>query len=86
MNKYDIIEEVSRVTCAKKEARDAVNRTIHTIIDALKKGDKVSLMGLGSFYVKTRKARIGRNPKTGEVVNISARRVLRFVPSKKFFS
>jgi len=86
MNKYDIIEEVSRVTCAKKEARDAVNRAIHTIIGALKKGDKVSLMGLGSFYVKTRKARIGRNPKTGEVVNISARRVLRFVPSKKFFS
>lgn len=86
MNKYDIIEEVSRVTCAKKEARDAVNRTVYTIIDALKKGDKVSLMGLGSFYVKTRKARIGRNPKTGEVVNISARRVLRFVPSKKFFS
>jgi len=86
MNKYDIIEEVSRVTCAKKEARDAVNKTIQTIINTLKKGDKVSLMGLGSFYVKTRKARVGRNPKTGEVVNISARRVLRFIPSKKFFS
>ena len=86
MNKYDIVEEVSKVTCAKKEARDAVNKTIQTIINTLKKGDKVSLMGLGSFYVKTRKARVGRNPKTGEVVNISARRVLRFVPSKKFFS
>ncbi len=86
MNKYDIIEEVSKVTCAKKEARDAVNKAIQTIIDNLKKGDKVALMGLGSFYVKTRKARVGRNPKTGEVVNISARRVLKFIPSKKFFS
>ena len=85
MNKYDIIEEVSKVTCAKKEARDAVNKTIATIIDALKKGDRISLMGLGTFSVGTRKARIGRNPKTGETVHIPTRRVLRFTPSKQFF-
>ena len=85
MNKYDIIEEVNKVTCAKIEARDAVNKMIDTIIKALKRGEKVSIMGLGSFNVRTRKARIGRNPKTGEVINIPARRILKFIPSKQFF-
>ena len=84
MNKNEIIESVSSVTCAKSEAKDAVEMFIKTIKDALKSGDRVTISELGSFYVKFKKARKGRNPLTGEVIDIAPKKVVKFTPSPKF--
>ena len=65
MNKAQLIEEVAKVTCSKKEAGLAVDAIIAAIEKALKKGDEVTLVGFGTFSVSKRKARKGRNPQTG---------------------
>ncbi|MBN2407899.1 MAG: HU family DNA-binding protein [Elusimicrobia bacterium] len=83
MNKNEIIENVSSVTCAKSEAKDAVEMFIKTIKEALKSGDRVTISELGSFYVKFKKARKGRNPMTGEIIDIAPRKVVKFTPSPK---
>jgi len=83
MNKSDLIEEVARVTCAKKEAKDAVNALISTIKQALGKNDRVTISGFGTFTVRARKPRIGRNPRTGQPIKISAKRVIRFKPARE---
>jgi len=83
MNKSDLIEEVARVTCAKKEAKDAVNALISVIKQALRKNDRVVISGFGTFSVRARKPRVGRNPRTGQEIKISAKRVVKFKPAKE---
>ena len=82
MNKSDLIKKVSEVLSSKKEAQAAVNQTIKAITEALSNNDSVTLVGFGTFKIVNRKARKGRNPQTGEEINISARNVLKFVPGK----
>ena len=83
MNKSDLIEKVARVTCAKKEAKDAVNVLFSVIKQALEKNDRVGISGFGTFSVRARKSRMGRNPRTGQPIKISAKRVVRFKPAKE---
>lgn len=82
MNKGDLANEVAKVVKTKKEAQAAVDCVCSTITKALKKKDAVSLVGFGTFKVGQRKAMKGRNPRTGEEINIKARKVPRFVPGK----
>lgn len=84
MNKSDLIEEVAKVTCSKKEADEAVSATFAAIQKALKKGDSVTLVGFGTFSVSKRKARKGRNPQTGEAIKIAAKKVPVFKAGKNF--
>ena len=73
MNKLELIQEVSeRTGLAKKDAEKAVNAVLDTVADTLAQGDKVQLIGFGSFETKTREARMGRNPKTKEAIQIPA--------------
>ena len=83
MNKAELIEAVSKETCTKVEASNAVNLVFDTIAKALKKGDSVTLVGFGTFVVRKRKARIGRNPQTGKKINIPAKKVPAFKPGKE---
>ena len=82
MNKSDLIEEVAKVTCSKKEAAEAVDATLAAIQKALKKGNTVTLVGFGTFRVSKRKARTGRNPQTGKVIKIAAKKVPVFKAGK----
>ena len=84
MNKGDLINEVAKVVSTKKEAKAAVDCIFDTITKSLKKrkSEPVTLVGFGTFKVSKRKARKGRNPRTGEVIKIKAKRVPRFVPGK----
>jgi len=82
MNKGDLINEVAKVVCSKKEAQAAVDCVLNTITKALKKKDTVTLVGFGTFKVAKRKARKGRNPQTGEEIKIKATKVPKFVPGK----
>lgn len=83
MNKSEWIAataEASGIT--KKDAERVLNAAIDTITDALRKGDKVLLTGFGSFEVKPRQQRVGRNPQTRQAVNIPATKVPTFKPSQ----
>ena len=82
MNKSDLINEVVKVIGTKKAAREAVNCIFSTITKNLKKKEKVALIGFGTFKVAKRKARKGRNPQTGKIIKIKAKKVPRFVPGK----
>ncbi len=82
MNKGDLINEVAKVVSIKKEAQAAVDCVLSSISNALKKGDTVSLVGFGSFKVVKRKARKGRNPQTGEEINIKASNAPKFTAGK----
>ncbi|MBN2061821.1 MAG: HU family DNA-binding protein [Deltaproteobacteria bacterium] len=82
MNKGDLINEVAKVTSTKKEAQAAVDCVLQTIAKSLKKKTAVTLVGFGTFKVDKRKARNGRNPQTGEVIKIKAKKVPKFVPGK----
>ena len=82
MNKADLIKEVAKVVNTKKEAEAAVDCVLATIIKALEKGGAVTLIGFGTFKVATRAARKGRNPQTGEEIEIKATKVPKFVPGK----
>ena len=84
MNKAELIEEVAKVTCSKKEADEAISATIAAIQKALKKGDSVTLVGFGTFRVSKRKARKGRNPQTGKEIKIAAKKVPVFKAGKGF--
>jgi nucleoid DNA-binding protein len=75
MNKAQLIDEVAKVTCSKKEAELALGAILAAIQKALKKGDAVTLVGFGTFEVSKRKARKGRNPQTGEAIKIAAKKV-----------
>lgn len=83
MNKADLISAVAeKAGLSKKDAEKAVNATIDIISDTLVQGDKVQLVGFGSFEVKNRAARIGRNPRTKESINIPASKTPAFKPGK----
>lgn len=82
MNKGDLINEVSKVINTKKDAQAAVDCVLSSIIKALENGDFVSLVGFGTFKVAERKARKGRNPQTGEEIDIAASKVPKFVAGK----
>ena len=82
MNKGDLINEVAKVVSTKKEAQAAVDCVLSSISKVLKKGDAVSLVGFGSFKVVKRKARKGRNPQTGEEINIKASKAPKFTPGQ----
>ena len=82
MNKGDLIQELAKVVCMKKEAEAAVNTIFGAIKKALKNGNKVTLIGFGTFSVTKRAARKGRNPQTGKEMKIAARKVPKFTPGK----
>ncbi len=82
MNKGDLVNEVSKVLTTKKEAQAAVDCVLSSITKALEKGDSVSLIGFGTFKVADRKARKGRNPQTGEEIDIAASKVPKFAAGK----
>ena len=84
MTKADLIDEVSRVSSlTKKETELIVNTVFDNITDALAKGDKVELRGFGSFRIRHRNSRKGRNPKTGDSVSVPEKRVPFFTVGKR---
>ena len=83
MNKTNLIEVVANQTnLKKKDAEAAVNSVLNAIADALAEGEKVQIAGFGNFEVKTREARVGRNPRTKEAIQIPATRLPAFKASK----
>lgn len=85
MNKAELVEKIAdQVGLTKVQANEAIDAFTDTVIGALKQGDKVTLVGFGTFSVSERSARNGRNPQTGEVIKIKARKVPRFKPGKEF--
>lgn len=84
MTKADLVEEVSKVTeLTRKDAEVIVDTLFESVIKALREGDKLEVRGFGSFRVRQRNSRVGRNPKTGEKVEVPAKRVPYFKPSKE---
>lgn len=87
MTKADLIMEVARQTALTKKESEIVIKTIfNSIINALVSGDKVELRGLGSFRIRNRKPRVGRNPKTGNTVNVPPKKVPFFKAGKELRS
>lgn len=85
MNKAQLVEKVAELTqTTKQQSEQILDATLEVIQRAVSKGDEVKLVGFGSFSRTTRKARSGRNPKTGASVQIPAGRVPRFKPGKEF--
>ena len=83
MNKTQFVEAVAaKADLKKKDAEAAVNAVIAVIEDALKAGEKVQLIGFGTFEVKERGAREGRNPRTGETIKIAASKAPAFAAGK----
>jgi nucleoid DNA-binding protein len=84
MTKKDIIMKISEDTGLKQiEVKEVVQRTFDMIIDSLRRGNKVELRNFGIFKVKTRKGRLGRNPRTGESVSIPDKKVVSFKSGMK---
>ncbi len=84
MKKGDLVNEVAKVTLTKKEAAEAIEIFINTIKRTLKKRDKVFISGFGTFSIVKRKARKGRNPKTGEAIKVAAKFTPKFKPARAF--
>jgi DNA-binding protein HU-beta len=81
MNKADLIDRVAAGTkISKSQAATAIDTLVESVTGALRKGDRVALIGFGTFSVSQRKARNGRNPQTGTVIKIAARKVAKFTP------
>lgn len=84
MTKADLVEEVIRVAVlSKKDAENVVNTVFGQIMEALKSDDKIELRGFGSFRVRRRRSRLGRNPKTGDRVEVPSKRIPYFKPGKE---
>jgi len=84
MTKAELVENVSKsMDISKKHTEIVVNTIIDSIISTLKKGEKVELRGFGSFKIRDRQARVGRNPKTGEKVDIPEKKIPYFKPGKE---
>ena len=84
MTKADLIEEVSRLAeVTRKDSEVIVETIFDSVVRALRAGDKIEIRGFGSFRIRQRKPRIGRNPKTGAKVDVPAKRVPYFKPSKE---
>jgi len=83
MNKADMIEQIAQAAEVSKSAAErALDALVSAVKTSLKKGEMVTLVGFGSFYVGKRKAREGRNPRTGEALKIAAARVPKFRAGK----
>jgi integration host factor subunit beta len=84
LTKADLIEEVLRLTeLPRKESETIVETIFDSIIAALQKGEKIEIRGFGSFRTRNRRGRIGRNPKTGTKVEVPAKKIPFFKPSKE---
>lgn len=84
MTKAELVEEVARNTqLTKKHAEIIVNTVFESIVDSLKEGEKIELRGFGSFRIRERGSRIGRNPKTGAKVDVPSKRIPYFKPGKQ---
>ena len=84
MTKADLIDEVSKaVEMTRKESEQIVDTIFESIVKALRWGDKIEIRGFGSFRTRQRQARIGRNPKTGAKVDVPAKKIPYFKPSKE---
>jgi DNA-binding protein HU-beta len=85
MTKADLIEKMAAVSgCTKACAGKALDGAIEAITKAVKKGDKVALVGFGTFSLSKRKARTGRNPQTGATIKIAAKKLPKFSAGKAF--
>jgi integration host factor subunit alpha len=85
MTKADIVEEVySRVGFSKKESSEVVETVLETIKRTLERGEMVKIAGFGNFVVRNKGSRKGRNPKTGQEIEITPRKVVTFKPSQVF--
>ena len=85
MNKTELVAAIAdKAGLTKKDAEEVVNAFTDTVTKALKKGDKVQLVGFGTFEVAERKARTGRNPSTGETIKIKASKAPKFKAGKAF--
>lgn len=83
MIKADIIDVVhEKIGFSRREAAEVVEAALEVLKEALQKGQRVQIVGFGSFMVRQKKERVGRNPKTGEEIVIAPRRVMTFKPSK----
>jgi nucleoid DNA-binding protein len=82
MNRMDLVDDMAEILGGRQAAEDAFDCIIETIKGALKRGEPVSLAGFGTFKVSERGARKGRNPRTGEFIEIAAKTVPKFVPAK----
>ncbi len=83
MTKADIIENVyEKMGFSKKESAEIVETVFNVIKETFEKGDKIKISGFGNFVVKEKRSRIGRNPHTGQEIEITARNVLSFKPSQ----
>lgn len=83
MTKAEIIEQIyEKVGFSKKESAEIVELVFDIMKDTLEKGEKIKISGFGNFVVRQKRPRVGRNPQTGEEIEISARRVLTFRPSQ----
>jgi len=84
LTKADLIEEVLRITeLPRKESETIVETIFDSIIAALQKGEKIEIRGFGSFRTRQRRGRVGRNPKTGAKVEVPAKEIPFFKPSKE---
>ena len=84
MTKADLIEEVSRVVeMTRKESEVIVEAIFDSIVRSLRGGDKIEIRGFGSFRTRQRQPRVGRNPKTGARVEVPAKKIPFFKPSKE---
>lgn len=83
MTKAEIIESVyTKIGFSKKESSDIVELVFNMMKETLERGEKIKISGFGNFIVREKRPRVGRNPQTGEAIEISARRVLTFRPSQ----
>jgi DNA-binding protein HU-beta len=84
LNKQELVASVAeKANLTKKDAEKAINAVVDSIKTALNQGEKVSLVGFGTFEVRTRAARSGRNPQTGDTIKIPAGKVPAFRPGKE---
>lgn len=84
MTKAELVEEVSRtVQLTKKQAEMIVNVVFDSIVESLRSGEKIELRGFGSFRLRSRKSRTGRNPKTGARVEVPSKKIPYFKPGKE---
>ena len=85
MNKAELMDKSAQDSgITKTQANEALDSFTNSVVATLKKGDRVTLVGFGTFSVSDRSARNGRNPKTGEVIKIKARKVPKFKAGKEF--
>ena len=83
MTKQDLVNEVAKIGITKKQAAAAIDAMVDAVKGALAEGDRVNLVGFGSFSVRQRAAREGRNPRTGKKLKIAAKKVPVFKPGKE---